>query len=81
MQARNAPSSKLSATFVTLEEGFQQFGTDLNKLQVRKPSNRLDSNAEYVKAIRRDQRNRVLKDSQEGSGLVIPMLSTSLTLS
>lgn len=34
MQARSATASKISASFVTLEEGFQQFGNDLNKLQV-----------------------------------------------
>ena len=34
MQARSATASKLSASFITLEEGFQQFGNDLNKLQV-----------------------------------------------
>lgn len=37
MQARSATTSKLSASFVTLEEGFLQFGNDLNKLQVRGP--------------------------------------------
>jgi len=34
MQARSATTSKISASFITLEEGFQQFGNDLNKLQV-----------------------------------------------
>ena len=34
MQARSSTTSKLSANFITLEEGFQQFGNDLNKLQV-----------------------------------------------
>lgn len=34
MQSRNAIAPKISASFITLEEGFQQFGTDLNKLQV-----------------------------------------------
>ena len=34
MQARSSHASKISASFVTLEEGFQQFGNDLNKLQV-----------------------------------------------
>lgn len=34
MQSRSATTSKLSASFITLEEGFQQFGNDLNKLQV-----------------------------------------------
>ena len=34
MQARSATASKISASFITLEEGFQQFGNDLNKLQV-----------------------------------------------
>ncbi|KAI9776676.1 MAG: phosphate system positive regulatory protein pho81, partial [Candelina submexicana] len=33
MQSRSATTSKVSATFITLEEGFQQFGNDLNKLQ------------------------------------------------
>ncbi|MCJ1231654.1 phosphate system positive regulatory protein pho81, partial [Toensbergia leucococca] len=33
MQARSATTSKISASFITLEEGFQQFGNDLNKLQ------------------------------------------------
>ena len=35
MQARSSHASKTSTTFVTLQEGFQQFGNDLNKLQVR----------------------------------------------
>ena len=34
MQARTAIAAKISASFITLEEGFQQFGNDLNKLQV-----------------------------------------------
>ena len=34
MQARSATASKISASFIALEEGFQQFGNDLNKLQV-----------------------------------------------
>ncbi|KAL9598392.1 MAG: hypothetical protein Q9179_003939 [Wetmoreana sp. 5 TL-2023] len=34
IQARNAAAPKISASFITLEEGFQQFGTDLSKLQV-----------------------------------------------
>ncbi|KAL9016963.1 MAG: hypothetical protein Q9185_005702 [Variospora sp. 1 TL-2023] len=34
MQTRNAIAPKISASFITLEEGFQQFGTDLSKLQV-----------------------------------------------
>ena len=34
MQGRNVSASKISASFITLEEGFQQFGSDLNKLQV-----------------------------------------------
>ncbi|KAL9104682.1 MAG: hypothetical protein Q9163_000425 [Psora crenata] len=33
MQARSTPASKISASFITLQEGFQQFGNDLNKLQ------------------------------------------------
>lgn len=34
MQSRSATTSKTSASFITLEEGFQQFGNDLNKLLV-----------------------------------------------
>lgn len=37
MQSRSATTSKISASFITLEEGFQQFGNDLNKLQVLLP--------------------------------------------
>jgi CDK inhibitor PHO81 len=33
LQSRNQSISRLSAKFTTLEEGFQQFGNDLNKLQ------------------------------------------------
>lgn len=35
MQARSEVASKTSTNFITLEEGFQQFISDLNKLQVR----------------------------------------------
>ncbi|KAL8726266.1 MAG: hypothetical protein Q9166_006812 [cf. Caloplaca sp. 2 TL-2023] len=38
MQARNPAAPKISASFITLEEGFQQFGTDLSKLQWDKTS-------------------------------------------
>ncbi|KAL8691339.1 MAG: hypothetical protein Q9218_003407 [Villophora microphyllina] len=37
-QARNAAAPKITASFITLEEGFQQFGTDLSKLQWDKTS-------------------------------------------
>jgi CDK inhibitor PHO81 len=33
MQA-HATTSRLSSKYITLEEGFQQFSSDLNKLQV-----------------------------------------------
>ncbi|KAH6683267.1 hypothetical protein B0J14DRAFT_142960 [Halenospora varia] len=33
LQSRGGSTSRLSAKFTTLEEGFQQFGNDLNKLQ------------------------------------------------
>ena len=33
MQSRSQTTSKISATYVTLQEGFQQFENDLNKLQ------------------------------------------------
>ena len=38
MQSRGATASKISASFITLEEGFQQFNNDLNKLQVEPSS-------------------------------------------
>ena len=34
IQVRLAASSKITTSFVTLVEGFQQFDNDLNKLQV-----------------------------------------------
>ena len=34
MQLRSMPTSKLSASFITLQEGFEQFSSDLNKLEV-----------------------------------------------
>lgn len=34
LQERNATTPKISASFIALEEGFQQFGIDLSKLQV-----------------------------------------------
>ena len=43
MQARSATASKISASFITLEEGFQQFGNDLNKLQVSSSTNERSS--------------------------------------
>ena len=39
MQARLGAASKNSSTFITLEEGFSQFGQDLNKLQVGRVRN------------------------------------------
>ena len=41
MQSRSALTSKISTSFITLEEGFQQFGNDLNKLLVRSCVDRL----------------------------------------
>ena len=41
MQSRSALTSKISTSFITLEEGFQQFGNDLNKLLVRSCTDRL----------------------------------------
>ena len=38
LQTRTTHASKISAAFVTVEEGFQQFCTDLIKLQVSKGS-------------------------------------------
>lgn len=34
MQSRSLPTSKVSASFITLQEGFEQFSNDLNKLEV-----------------------------------------------
>ncbi len=66
MQARNTATPKISASFITLEEGFQQFGTDLSKLQVC--SRVLYPLSSYSKptAIRRDQRYCLLEDLEEG---------------
>lgn len=50
MQSKSTPASKVSASFVTLEEGFQQFGNDLNKLQVYDDTAFLV--AQYQKLIR-----------------------------
>ena len=38
MQSRGLTQPKISASFIALEEGFQQFDSDLNKLQVRADS-------------------------------------------
>ena len=57
----------MSASFITLEEGFQQFGNDLNKLQVihsRNPKPRSEELTEL--AICRDKCNCVLEDFEEG---------------
>ena len=35
IQSRAVTTSKVSSSFVTLLEGFQQFDSDLNKLQVQ----------------------------------------------
>lgn len=53
MQARSVTASKISASFITLEEGFQQFGNDLNKLQVSistygRYSHRTDSYKQFI---------------------------------
>jgi CDK inhibitor PHO81 len=50
MQARAEVASKTSANFITLEEGFQQFIGDLNKLQVRiiRVATRLRNGADEV---------------------------------
>lgn len=67
MQTRNAVAPKISASFITLEEGFQQFGTDLSKLQVCNDGHHLIKHGlnERV-AIRRNQRYCILQDPEEG---------------
>ncbi|KAL9593421.1 MAG: hypothetical protein Q9219_007561 [cf. Caloplaca sp. 3 TL-2023] len=54
LQARNTIAPKISATFITLEEGFQQFGTDLNKLQSRTKELYLSRAVEVQPCFNRD---------------------------
>ncbi|KAL8927733.1 MAG: hypothetical protein Q9208_002148 [Pyrenodesmia sp. 3 TL-2023] len=54
MQARNATAPKISASFITLEEGFQQFGTDLSKLQSRTKELYLSRAVEVQPCFNRD---------------------------
>ncbi|KAL8939109.1 MAG: hypothetical protein Q9216_003543 [Gyalolechia sp. 2 TL-2023] len=54
MQARNTAASKISASFITLEEGFQQFGTDLSKLQSRTKELYLSRAVEVQPCFNRD---------------------------
>ena len=71
MQGRNVSASKISASFITLEEGFQQFGSDLNKLQVAlSPMMLLPAN-KYLPAIHRAKRHCLFQDSQKGMLLMI----------
>ena len=46
MQSRGATASKISASFIILEEGFQQFNNDLNKLQVNRQAIDIDTEAD-----------------------------------
>lgn len=36
IQAQSSSASRLSSNFYTLDEGFRQYSSDLNKLQVRR---------------------------------------------
>ncbi|KAL8718758.1 MAG: hypothetical protein Q9225_004138 [Loekoesia sp. 1 TL-2023] len=54
MQVRNATAPKISASFITLEEGFQQFGTDLSKLQSRTKELYLSRAVEVQPCFNRD---------------------------
>ncbi|KAL8931837.1 MAG: hypothetical protein Q9211_006700, partial [Gyalolechia sp. 1 TL-2023] len=54
MQARNTAVPKISASFITLEEGFQQFGTDLSKLQSRTKELYLSRAVEVQPCFNRD---------------------------
>ncbi|KAL8775623.1 MAG: hypothetical protein Q9209_000119 [Squamulea sp. 1 TL-2023] len=54
MQARNTAAPKISASFITLEEGFQQFGTDLSKLQSRTKELYLSRAVEVQPCFNRD---------------------------
>lgn len=66
MQSRQETTSKVSSTFITLEEGFQQFNNDLNKLQVGSVRQALQDYALIRTAIRRGQRDCFLEDSEKG---------------
>lgn len=71
IQSRTHANSKVPANFVALLEGFQQFDGDLNKLQVcanfaaKWTSFALELTVSA--AIRRDQRDRRLENSEKGS--------------
>ena len=67
MQSRSATTSKISASFITLEEGFQQFGNDLNKLLVGKLRNDHHSvfHTDSFVAIRRNQCDSVFENPEE----------------
>ncbi|KAL8784263.1 MAG: hypothetical protein Q9213_004085 [Squamulea squamosa] len=54
MQTRNTAAPKISAGFITLEEGFQQFGIDLSKLQSRTKELYLSRAVEVQPCFNRD---------------------------
>jgi hypothetical protein len=53
LQARGLSASKLSTVFVTLDEGFRLFNSDLDKLQVRR-AKRSSREILTIVAIHRD---------------------------
>ncbi|KAL8712568.1 MAG: hypothetical protein Q9220_003099 [cf. Caloplaca sp. 1 TL-2023] len=54
IQARTSTTPKISASFITLEEGFQQFGADLSKLQSRTKELYLSRAVEVQPCFNRD---------------------------
>ncbi|KAI4120573.1 MAG: hypothetical protein LQ338_006917 [Usnochroma carphineum] len=54
LQERNATTPKISASFIALEEGFQQFGIDLSKLQSRTKELYLSRAVEVQPCFNRD---------------------------
>ena len=70
MQAQSNALTRTSSSYIALEEGFRQFGSDLDKLQVCStsvgPNRAWSGNADVcLTAIYRDQRYGVFKDSEE----------------
>ena len=66
MQGRSSTTSKVSASFIILEEGFQQFGNDLNKLEVCTFTLVMGTLDPDGLAIRRNQRYCFLQDTKKG---------------
>lgn len=65
MQSRSAPAFRRSARFITLQEGFQQFSSDLNKLEVYAGATESQRLADIVVAIRGCKCDGLFQDSEK----------------